>query len=190
MNWVGIELKDSESDLNWNWIELKNPEFNSNWNWIELKEMNWSEPCPHHTIPFIIIRSPHFYFLWVGVGGFPKVVATFNHVGRFFNLFMATTGDVWLTPSFRIVLHVEHISCVITNCGQHQWVTPSPLSIVLQALLEENTTRELSLSLDFSFKIVLFQVTVLIFFSIAIFSPYFLPVDLLLQYVALFQPGN
>ena len=23
------------------------------------------------------------------------------------------------------VLHVEHISCVITNCGQQQWVTPS-----------------------------------------------------------------
>ena len=45
MNWIGIELKDSESDLNWNWIELKNPESNLNWNWIELKEMNWSEPC-------------------------------------------------------------------------------------------------------------------------------------------------
>ena len=44
MNWIGIELKDSESDLNWNWIELKNPESNLNWNWIELKEMNWSEP--------------------------------------------------------------------------------------------------------------------------------------------------
>ena len=47
MNWIGIELKDSESDLNWNWIELKNPESNLNWNWIELKEMNWSEPCLH-----------------------------------------------------------------------------------------------------------------------------------------------
>ena len=45
MNWIGIELKDSESDLNWDWIELENPEFNFNWNWIELKEMNWSEPC-------------------------------------------------------------------------------------------------------------------------------------------------
>ena len=41
---IGIELKDTESDLNWNWIELKNPESNLNWNWIELKEMNWSEP--------------------------------------------------------------------------------------------------------------------------------------------------
>ena len=28
--------------------------------------------------------------LWVGVGGFSKVVATFNHVGGSFNLFMAT----------------------------------------------------------------------------------------------------
>ena len=36
-----------------------------------------------------------------------------------------TTGNVWIIPSFRIwgyVLHVEHTSCVITNCDQHQWV--------------------------------------------------------------------
>ena len=52
----------------------------------------------------------------------PKVVATCNHVGGSFNLFI---------PSFRIwdyVLHVEHVSCVITNCGQNQWVIPSPLN--------------------------------------------------------------
>ena len=70
---------------------------------------------------------------WVGVGGFSEVVATFNHVGGSFNLFMATSGDVWIIPSFRIwdyVLRVGHISCVITNCGQHQWVIPS-LSIAL-----------------------------------------------------------
>ena len=30
--------------------------------------------------------------LWVGVGGFSKVVATFSHVGGSFNLFMATPG--------------------------------------------------------------------------------------------------
>ena len=29
------------------------------------------------------------------------------------------------------VLHIEHVSCVITNCGQHQRVTPSPLSITI-----------------------------------------------------------
>ena len=45
-----------------------------------------------------------------------------------------TTRDVWIIPSFRIwgyVLYVEHISCVIINCGQHQWVIPSPRSIDL-----------------------------------------------------------
>ena len=45
------------------------------------------------------------------------------------------TGDVWIIPSFGIwgyVLHVEHISCVITNCHQHQWVSPS-FSIALTA---------------------------------------------------------
>ena len=36
----------------------------------------------------------------VGVGGFSKVVATFNHVGGSCNLFMATTRDVWIIPSF------------------------------------------------------------------------------------------
>ena len=82
-------------------------------------------------------------------------------VGGSFNLFLATTGDVWIIPSFRIwdyVMHVEHVSCVITNCGQHQWVIPS-----LWALLEENTSRKLlSLSLDLFFKILLFQVAFLI----------------------------
>ena len=31
-----------------------------------------------------------------------KVVTIFNHVGGSFNVFMATTGDVWTIPSFRI----------------------------------------------------------------------------------------
>ena len=47
--------------------------------------------------------------------------------------------DLWIILSLRIwgyVLHVEHISCVITNCGQHQRVIPFPLSIALQALWE------------------------------------------------------
>ena len=128
--------------------------------------------------------------LWVGVGRFSKVVATFNHVGGSFNLFMATTGDVWIIPSFRIwdyVLHVEQVSCVITNCGQHQWVIPF-LSIALLALLEENAGRKLlSLSLVLFFKILLFQIAFLIFFSITVFSPNFLLVGLLLQSVDLFQ---
>ena len=41
MNWIGIELKDSESNLNLNWIELKNPESNS---FFQLEvELNWIE---------------------------------------------------------------------------------------------------------------------------------------------------
>ena len=97
----------------------------------------------------------HTCILWVGVGGFSKVVATFNHVGGSFNLFMVTTGDVWIIPSFRIwdyVLHVEHISFVITNCGQHQWVIPSPLSIALSALLEQKHDQKITIPI---FRLVL-----------------------------------
>ena len=134
--------------------------------------------------------SPSFVYTWIA---FSKVVATFNHVCGSFDLFMATTGHVWIVPSFRIsgyVLYVEHISCVITNCGQHQWVIPALFSIAFEALLEENITRKLlSLSLDLIFKNLIFQVTFLIFFTVAVFSAYFLLFGLLLQqqYVALFQ---
>ena len=149
-----------------------------------------SRTSPHH---HPVVVEVH----WRGAQGWRPiswVVATFNHVGGSFNLSMAATGDVWIIPSFRIwgyVLHVEHISCVITNCGQLQWAIPSLFSIALKPLLEKNITRKLlSVSLDLFFKILLFQVTFLVFFSTAIFSPYFLQVGLLLQYVALFQSGS
>ena len=45
-------------------------------------------------------------------------------------------------------------------------------------------------SFDLFFKISLFHVAFLIFFSIAIIYPYFLQVGLLLQYVALFSQGT
>ena len=73
----------------------------------------------------LLAGYPRLYTKGVGrVGGFSKLLATFSHVGGSFNLFMATTVGVWIIPSFRIlgfVLHVEHISCVIRNCGQHLW---------------------------------------------------------------------
>ena len=86
--------------------------------------------------------SPHRHRVvvevhWRGAQGWRSiswVVATFNHVGGSFNLSMAATGDVWIIPSFRIwgyVLHVEHISCVITNCGQLQWAISSLFSMAL-----------------------------------------------------------
>ena len=136
------------------------------------------------------------YLVWIsmGVGGFSKVAATFNHVGGSFNIFMAPTGGIWIIPSFRIwgiVLHVEHISCDITNCDRHQWAIPSLFSIALEAFLGENMTRKLlSLSLDLLFKILLFQVAFLIFFFIAVF---FLIFFWLICYCSMwlyFSPGN
>ena len=46
----------------------------------------------------------------------------FQPSGRALKLFSTTTGDVLKIPSFLIrgyMLHVEHVSCVITNGGQH-----------------------------------------------------------------------
>ena len=106
----------------------------------------------------------------VGGGwGFSRMVATFSHVGGSFDIFMATTGGVLIIPSFRIwgyLLHVEYISCVITNCGQHQWTIPSLFSIALEDLLEETLPGNY-------YHVTFLIVTFLIFFSMAIFSPYF-----------------
>ena len=41
MNWIGIELKDSESDLNWNW-KILNPA----WIGLELNWKKWIDPSP------------------------------------------------------------------------------------------------------------------------------------------------
>ena len=87
---------------------------------------------------------------------------------------MAATRYVWVIPSFLIwgyVLHVGHVSCVITNFGQHERVTPSLSSITLYAFLEENTTiKLLSLSLDLFLKILFIQVPFHIFCFITILS--------------------
>ena len=45
----------------------------------------------------------------MGVGGFSKVVATLNHVGGSFDLFMTTTREVWMIPSFRIWGYVLYV---------------------------------------------------------------------------------
>ena len=77
--------------------------------------------------------------------------------------------------------------CARFMCHHELWPTSvsHPFSSLNSspALLEENTTRKLLLlSLDLFFEILLFRVAFPIFFSIAIFSPYFLQVVLLLQY--------
>ena len=143
------------------------------WPWRYRSRSKVNGRCTRHTV-------------WVGIGSFSKVVATFNHVGGSFNLLMAITGDGWIIPSFQIwdyALHVEHISCVFTNGGQYQRAILS---------LEEKHYQKITIPIfkEMFFKILLFQVTFLVFFSIVIFSPYFLQAGLLLQYVALFQSGN
>ena len=51
------------------------------------------------------------------------------------------------------------------NIVVHQWAIPSLFSVALEAFPEENITRKfLSLSLDLSFKISLFQFIFLMFF--------------------------
>ena len=152
----------------------------------------YGDICCHSWQHILVLWLIDLYLqdqMWVGVGGFSEVVATYNHVGGSFNLIMVTAGDVWIIPSFWIldyVLHVEHISCGITNCGQHQWFIPS-LSIYIGLTGRKHSRKLLSLALDLFCKILFFQVAFLIFVSIAIFSHYFFLVGLLLQSVTLFQ---
>ena len=73
--------------------------------------------CVATVSPYFQKISPYFHILGKQC-----------HVCGSFNLVLATTGDVWIIPSFRIgdyVLQVEHVSCVITNRDQHWWVIPS-----------------------------------------------------------------
>ena len=130
---------------------------------------------------------------WAGVWGFSKVVATFNHLGGSFNLFMAATGCL-NNPIFSN-LGLCAACWARFMCHHELWPTSvsNPFSFLNSSLglTGENITRKLLfLSLGLFFKILLFQDTFLVFFSIAIFSPYFLQVCLLLQYVALFQSGK
>ena len=87
-----------------------------------------------------------------------------------FLLFTATTRHIWTFPSFLIwgyALLVEHISCVITNYGEHN---QHPLG------LAGGTSPEniLSLYFELSSKILLFQVALLIFSAIPIIACDFL----------------
>ena len=96
--------------------------------------------------------------------------------------------DLW---DGAIAHHIIATFYWLTAFNSYDWLDHHTLKYHNLRLLEKNITRKLlSLSLDLFFKILLFQVTFLISFSTAIFSPYFLQVGLLLQHVALFQSGN
>ena len=119
--------------------------------------------------------------------GFSKVVATFNHVGGSFNLFMATTRG-YLNPSFWI-LGLCAACWARFMCHHELWPTSVSHPFSLNSYLgfaAGNTTRKLlTISLDLFFKIL--PVAFLIFFAFTIWYPYFLLVGLLLQSVPLFH---
>ena len=73
---------------------------------------------------------------WVGGCGVSKTVH--GHLGSFHLFKCHHREDVWIIPYLirGNMLHVEHISCVITDCDQQQWVIPFALSISLYVLLE------------------------------------------------------
>ena len=84
--------------------------------------------------------------------------------------FTATTGDVWIIPSFRIL---GLCAACWAHFGCHHELWPTSVSHPFSSLNNSlgltggNVTRKLqSLSLDLFFKILLFQVAFLIFFSI------------------------
>ena len=133
-------------------------------------------------------------FGWVGVGGFSKVVATFNHVGGSFNLFYGRHRGCVNNP---IVSNLGLCAACWAHFTCHHELWPTSVSHSFSFL---NSSLGLAGGKHYQkitipvfrrfFKFFLFQVTFLIFFCIAIFSHYYLLVGLLLQYVALFQSGN
>ena len=128
---------------------------------------------------------------WVRVRGFSKVVATFKHVGRSFiyghhrgrlnnpifsNLGLcAACGAHFMCPHELWLTLVSHPFSLNSSLGFAGGKCYQKITIPIFRLVLQNFVS---------------QVTFLIFFSIAIFYPYFLQVGLLLQYVAPFQSGT
>ena len=108
--------------------------------------------------------------------GFSEAVATFNHVGGSFNLFMATTGDVWIIPFSNLA--VCAVCSAHFRCHHELW----PTSV-------SHPFSSLSSSLCFAGGKRCQKFTIPIF-RLVLFFPDFLQVGLSLQYVALFQSGN
>ena len=102
---------------------------------------------------------------------------------------MVTTGDDWIIPYFQMLLHFEHISCVITNCGQYKWAVPHFFQYFRPC-----GWKALYKCIILIFRLCLPKLTVPSVFPhfifMAIFPPYFLQVGLLLQHWALIQLGS
>ena len=114
---------------------------------------------------------------WVGGCGVSKTVH--GHLGSF-NLFKCHhRGDVWIIPYLirGNMLHVEHISCVITDCDQQQWVIPFLSPYLFMSCWSKSLSENHYLKNCFS-KVGPSRCFLCILFGI--FSPYFHLVGLLL----------
>ena len=119
---------------------------------------------------------------WVGVVGFSKVVAAFNHVGGSFNLFMATTGEIWIIQSFWIgyyVLRVENVSSpIVANISESSFLlSPYILRLCWRKTLPENYYPYLlTCSSFFFYSRLLSWCLVSLFFSFTLFWLVFIAV--------------
>ena len=194
---------------------------------VKPKKVNWLDAVLPMVSPHLTTSMTLTFDFQVGWG----LEAFLNMWASLFNLFMATTKDVWIIPSFLIWLcavcwahSMCHHECSSSNFISNKYRKTSiynTIALMITAMFTCTllvATRKswglsswpTSVSHPFSslnnslglaggkhyqkitipIKILLFQVAFLIFFSIAIFSLYFLLIGLLLQYVALFQSSN
>ena len=103
-----------------------------------------AQPLPEIMLIYWKFRNELQQNCGMRLESFSKVVVTFNYVGGSLNCFKYHHWGCLNEPIVQIwdyVLHNEHVSCVITNCGQHQWVICPPFSIV-PALLEETLSEK------------------------------------------------
>ena len=90
LRWTSLDLSDDKSAL----VQVMT--------WCRQATSHYLNQCWPRSLPPYGVTRPQ----WV------KVVATFNYVGRSYNLLIATTGFIWIISSFWIwdhVLYVEHI---------------------------------------------------------------------------------
>ena len=94
--------------------------------------------------------------------------------------FMVTIGGIWIIPFFLTwcyVLHVGHVSCVITNWGQRQESSLLLSQYFCRPYWRKNTRKLLSLSLDLFFKIYFSRLLFLYSFLSLYFLPTFFRLD-------------
>ena len=112
----------------------------------------WSVKCQPFCVGLNVSESPQMPLV-------EMISIICRAILHLYSVHVGKGRDVRIIPSFWFggyVLHVEHISCLIMNWGQHQLIIPFLFSIVLSALLEE-TLPENIFSFHLCCETLLFQ---------------------------------